>query len=82
MLATTNEAPTAPSVIEHVSEAIEPPPLTEQLVSLVEKPEPVICTVEPAEVEVGVRVMDNVPPFTVNVSEPESPVELPVAVIV
>jgi hypothetical protein len=75
-----NDALIDPSAIEQVSEAIASPSEIEQAVSLVENPAPEICTVDPTVAEAGLRVMDNVPPLTVKVSDPESSSGLPVAV--
>ena len=59
------------------------PPDNEQLVSLVENPDPVTVTVAPTGAEEGLTTMDRVVDgtVTVKVAEAESPVE-PVAVIV
>jgi hypothetical protein len=68
-LATINDAVIVPPETEQVSEAIAPPPVNEQPVSLSEKPEPEIFTVDPADAEDGLSVMVGKPPLTVNEAE-------------
>jgi len=69
-----------PPEIEQVCEAITVPD-NEQDVSLVDKAEPEKSTVLPTPAEDGLNVRD-VAPLTVNVPDAESPVGLPVAVMV
>jgi len=68
-LATLNDAVIVPPETEQVSEATAPPPVNEQSMSLSENPEPETWTVDPAEAEVGLRVMVGKPPLTVNEAE-------------
>ena len=65
-LATLNDAVIAPPETEQASEAIAPPPVNEQPVSLSENPDPEIFTVDPAAAEDGLSVMVGKPPLTVN----------------
>jgi len=65
-LATINDAVIVPPETEQVSDAIAPPPVNEQPVSLSENPEPEILTVDPADAEVGLSVMVGKPPLIVN----------------
>ncbi len=81
-LATVNEAVIDPSIIEQVSESIEPPPDNEHVESLDEKPDPTICTVLPAEAEMGLNVTVMTPLVTVKVADVESSAGPPVAVTV
>jgi hypothetical protein len=57
-------------------------PDNEQVVSAVEKPEPEIRTVTPTVAEVGLSSIDGEATVSVNVVEAESPLGLPLAVIV
>jgi hypothetical protein len=77
-----NEAVINPSVIEQVSDSIEPPSDNEHVESLDEKPDPVTCTVLPTEAETGFNVTVRAPLVIVKVADPESPAGLPVAVTV
>jgi len=65
-LATINDAVIAPPETEQVSDAMAPPTVNEQPVSLSANPEPEIFTVDPAEAEVGLSVMVGKPPLMVN----------------
>jgi len=68
-LATINDAVITPPETEQVSDFMTPPPVNEQPVSLSENPEPDIFTVDPADAEVGLRVMVGEPPLIVNEDE-------------
>jgi len=68
-LATINDAVITPPETEQVSDFMAPPPVNEQPVSLSENPEPDIFTVDPADAEVGLRVMVGEPPLIVNEDE-------------
>jgi len=65
-LATINDAVIVPPETEQVSEAMAPPPVNEQPVSLSANPEPETWTVDPADAEVGFSVMVGKPPLIVN----------------
>ena len=60
-MATVKEPVNVPSETWQV-DSVTGVPVSEQLVSLVEKPEPETVTVEPTEAETGLRRMDNVSP--------------------
>jgi len=82
-LATMNEPVIDPSIIEQVSEPIEPLPDNEHVESLDEKPDPETCTVLPTGAETGSNVIVRPPLLvTVKVADVESPSGLPVAVTV
>jgi len=78
--ATTKEPVYVPPEIEQVCEAIGVPD-DEQDVSLVDKLEPEKSTVLPTPADDGLKVRE-VALLTVNVADAESPIGLPVAVIV
>jgi hypothetical protein len=79
-LATMKVPVYVPPEIEQVCEAITVPD-NEQDVSLVDKAEPEKSTVLPTPAEDGLNVRD-APLLTVNVADAESPIGLPVAVMV
>jgi hypothetical protein len=78
-LVTVNLPVNVPPEIEQV-EPLTGLPDKEQVVSVDENPEPETTTVAPTAPETGVRV--TVGPLNPNVAEAESPVGVPVAVIV
>jgi len=78
-LATVNEPANVPPEIEQV-ELLTGLPDNEQVVSVDENPEPEITAVAPTVAETGVKV--TLGPLNRKVAEAESPVGLPVAVIV
>ncbi len=78
-LATVNEPVNVPPEIEQV-ELLTGLPDNEQVVSVDENPEPEITAIAPTAAETGVRV--TLGPLNLKVAEAESPIGLPVAVIV
>jgi hypothetical protein len=77
-----NEAVIDPSIMEQVSDSIEPPSDSEHVESLDENPDPETCTVVPAEAETGFNVIVSPLLVTVKVADSESAAGLPVAVTV
>jgi len=77
-----NEAVIDPSIIEQVSDAIEPPSDNEHVESLDEKPDPLTCTVLPTEAETGFKVIVRPLLVTVKAADAESPSGPPAAVTV
>lgn len=78
---TVNDADKVPLEIEQLKVPTGLPD-NEQLVSAVEKSDPVTSTVAPTEAEVELSVIDGDVPLTVRLAEAESPPGLPVAVTV